>query len=358
VVVLKERMHMGEKDLSEKILEDYNDVFADIINGLIFKGEQRVLPDDLRSTSVHSQYKADDSVLHELERDISKYWTKSGVEISLYGIENQTKVEKSMPFRVSGYEGMSNRQQVLDKREKFIPVITIILYFGTKRRWRKNKSILEMLDIPEGLEKYVNDCKIHVFEIAWLTEEEINRFKSDFRIVANFFVNKRKDKNYTPNDKQEIQHVDALLKLLSVMSKDNRYENLLMGSKEGDNEESEVKNMCEVAERLEMKGRAEGLALGRTEGLALGRAEGLALGRTEGLALGRNEGLALGKTEGLALGRNEGLALGRTEGLALGRNEGRLELISNMIKNGATDEQVKHFLQVTDEEIAKARRFH
>lgn len=26
---------MGQKDITEKILEDYNDVFADIINGLL-----------------------------------------------------------------------------------------------------------------------------------------------------------------------------------------------------------------------------------------------------------------------------------------------------------------------------------
>ena len=38
---------MGQKDITEKLLEDYNDVFADIINGLIFKGEQRILPESL-----------------------------------------------------------------------------------------------------------------------------------------------------------------------------------------------------------------------------------------------------------------------------------------------------------------------
>ena len=32
---------MGEKDITEKILADYNDVFADIMNGLLFAGEQR-----------------------------------------------------------------------------------------------------------------------------------------------------------------------------------------------------------------------------------------------------------------------------------------------------------------------------
>lgn len=29
---------MGEKDIIEKILESYNDVFADIVNVLLFKG--------------------------------------------------------------------------------------------------------------------------------------------------------------------------------------------------------------------------------------------------------------------------------------------------------------------------------
>lgn len=36
---------MGEKDITEKILADYNDVFADIMNGLLFAGEQRILPE-------------------------------------------------------------------------------------------------------------------------------------------------------------------------------------------------------------------------------------------------------------------------------------------------------------------------
>ena len=48
---------MREKDITEKILEGYNDVFADIINGLIFKGEQRILPESLKNAQVHSQYK-------------------------------------------------------------------------------------------------------------------------------------------------------------------------------------------------------------------------------------------------------------------------------------------------------------
>lgn len=33
---------MGEKDITEKILADYNDVFADIVNVLLFGGKTTV----------------------------------------------------------------------------------------------------------------------------------------------------------------------------------------------------------------------------------------------------------------------------------------------------------------------------
>ena len=101
--------------------------------------------------------------------------------------------------------------------------------------------------MPDGLDKYVNDVKANVFEIAWLTDEQISKFKSDFKIVANFFVNKRKNEDYIPDDKTTIKHVDEILKFLSVMTGDNRYEKLL-ADKEG------VSNMCDVAQRLEDRG--------------------------------------------------------------------------------------------------------
>ena len=38
------RVIMAEKDISEKILESYNDVFADIVNVLLFNGEKVIDP--------------------------------------------------------------------------------------------------------------------------------------------------------------------------------------------------------------------------------------------------------------------------------------------------------------------------
>ena len=234
---------MKEKDITQKVLEDNNDIFADIVNVLLFDGKPEVEENELVNTTVYSQYKAEDGKVHEQERDIAKYWKKEGTDIVLYGIENQTKVEKRMPARISGYEGASYRGQC-DKKT-IVPVITMVLYYGTDRKWTAPK--------------YVNDTKANVFEIAWLTDEQIAKFTSDYKIVANFFVNKRKNKDYIPDDKTTIKHVDEILKFLSVMTGDNRYEEIL-SDKEG------VSNMCDVAQRLEDRGIEKGLQKGREEG--------------------------------------------------------------------------------------------
>ena len=43
---------MAEKDIAEKTLEAYNDVFADIINVLLFNGEQQVKEDELEEVPI------------------------------------------------------------------------------------------------------------------------------------------------------------------------------------------------------------------------------------------------------------------------------------------------------------------
>lgn len=244
---------MQQKDLSEKVLEDNNDIFADIVNVLLFDGEDTVEESSLVNTTVHSQYKDDSGKLHEQERDVAKYWRKGDTDIVIYGIENQTKVESRMSVRIFGYEGASYRGQ--HDKKTIVPVITMVLYYGTDRRWTAPANIKSLIKVPDGLDKYVNDVKANVFEIAWLTDDQISKFKSDFKIVANFFVNKRKNKDYIPDDKTTIKHVDEILKFLSVMTGDNRYEKLL-ADKEG------VSNMCDVAQRLEDRGMKKGIEKG------------------------------------------------------------------------------------------------
>ena len=119
---------MAEKDMAEKHLEAYNDVFADIVNVLLFNGQRRVDPDDLRDTKARTLYKADGK-LREQERDVSKLWVSEGIVISLIGFENQTEADRDMPLRVLGYDGADYRNQLSAKGDLY-PVATLVLYFG------------------------------------------------------------------------------------------------------------------------------------------------------------------------------------------------------------------------------------
>lgn len=77
-------------------------------------------------------------------------------------------------------------------------------------------------------------------------------FQSDFRIVADYFVQKQKNGDYIPGSR-EIRHVQETLQLLSVMTGDHRFEEAYHNGKEGG-----PRTMCDVLDRVENKGREEG----------------------------------------------------------------------------------------------------
>ena len=251
---------MGQKDLSEKILVAYDDVFADIINVLLLKRQYLIRPEELEDRGTKDFYKSN-GMLHELERDVVKRWKKGEVRLACIGIENQTAVDPDMALRVIGYDGATYREQLLDKKEcnKRYPVITMVLYFGYRRRWDKPLTILEQTEVPKGLEAYVNDYKVNLFEVAYLSDEQVAMFQSDFRIVADYFVQKRKYNEYTPSQVQ-MQHVDAVLQLLAIMENDERFEDALYK-----NDGKKVENMCDVLDIVEQRGEKRGIERGAAE---------------------------------------------------------------------------------------------
>lgn len=108
---------MGQKDIAEKSLEAYNDVFADIMNGIIFKGRKVVKEQDLQETATVSVFNSDKK-LHGQDRDVAKLWQENNVRIAMCGLENQTAIDYSMPLRVIAYDGASYKKQIIDKKKK------------------------------------------------------------------------------------------------------------------------------------------------------------------------------------------------------------------------------------------------
>ena len=264
---------MNNKDITQKMLERYNDVFADIVNVLLFNGKKIVDEDALIDTPVDSTLKIDGEI-HSQDRDVAKYWNNSQINIALFGLENQTVSDKLMPMRVIGYDGAEYKKQTLEENryKKKYPVITLVLYMGYNRNWKYSNSLLDLLEVDENLKPYVSDYKINVFEIAFLDREKIELFKSDFRMLADYLYQMRTTNSYK-GDESNVKHVDEILMLMSAMSGFKNVENIIKVA-----HERKVSNMKGFFELAEEKGIEKGIELGRTEGIE----KGLELGRTEG----------------------------------------------------------------------------
>lgn len=250
---------MATKDISEKALEDLTDVFADIVNVLLFDGRNVIRMDELTEASPYSNYTSHGKI-RDQERDVVKYWNYSQVRIATIGLENQTDCDYDMPIRVMNYDSASYRSQFSPmNNDTRYPVVSLVLYYGYEKHWNGPRTLRECLEIPEELGKYVGDYPMNLFKIAYLDEEQVGKFKSDFRLVADYFVQMRKTGKYSP-PADDIIHVQEVLSLMSALTNDNRFVEVAEEVKE----EKKV-NMCVVLDRVEGKGIEIGKILARYE---------------------------------------------------------------------------------------------
>ena len=279
VFCITEELHGGEarkevlivkKDFYEKKLEDYKDVFADIINVLLFNGKRRVREDDLEHAMVRSGYFVEGRFDGQ-ERDAKKRWKSSSIEISaVFGLENQTGSEPAFAVRTIAYDGADYRDQEEELPvPEYYPVITLVLYFSD-RRWSGSRNIKDYLNIPEGLEQYVPDYVVNVFEIGYLTDRQVEMFQSDFRFVAEYFVGIRKRKEglipefHYPAER--MKHVEAVMELMRALTNSKWFDKLpdLVGERGG-------VMFTEIFEVIEEKGIKKGIEQGIKQGIVSGK---------------------------------------------------------------------------------------
>ena len=274
---------MGEKDITEKHLEAYGDVFADIVNGtLLFGTGLKIEEKDLVDTGARTIYKSSGE-LHGQERDVVKLWKRIHMTICLLGLENQTEVDPMLPLRVQGYEGGDVRFQIAKRDDairaarragdeakvkelrerKFYPVVTLVLYYGTGH-WTKPKSVLECMEVAEELRPFVNDSRLNVVEVAYLTDEQRSAFTSDFKIVAEYFYQMRINKKYKPS-RETIRHVEATLDLMHALTGDYFFEEAQNQMCDKIARGEEISMYTVFGEAID-KGRSEGLSQGLSQG--------------------------------------------------------------------------------------------
>lgn len=294
---------MGKKDLWQSDYFNDKGRFADMLNGSLFEGEQVVRKEELEEV--------DSSLVHHEESGNSvnvirdKVYKWKGKYVSICILENQSYVDYRMVFRVmleeavnyvnqqkeaykkckaSGYKFRSDEfLSRMRKEEKYIPVITLVLYLGKEKKWDGAKSLYEMLEIDEKLKPFVTNHKLNLYD--YHNYDEFSKFQTENRFLFELLSNAKDEirtekiiKTYLDSENLDKEALKAILGMLDVKVDIEKYKR-----KTGKG----VKyNMCKAWDDHMERGRQEGLQEGRQEGLQEGRQEGLLEGRQEGIRKG------------------------------------------------------------------------
>ncbi|MCM1046329.1 MAG: hypothetical protein NC417_12540 [Candidatus Gastranaerophilales bacterium] len=251
---------MAEQDISTKVMLYHNDVFSDVINGLIFE-KPYIDESKLKDVIPESAYEDFDGNLRSMERDLLKAYGEGDeanyFAIAEFGIGNQTTVDPTIPVRVMGYDYTVYKRQLDEYNNKkrnlyrllkdaqeigsaelvkrvqkdieklgdfrLVPVITIILNFS-RTRWSKARSLKELVQVghPE-ITDHMKDYDVEIYDVLYLDEAVKSRFTSDFRDVVTVLSEGKIDKKH--NFRKLKYPVDAL-DMIYAYTKDERYRNI------------------------------------------------------------------------------------------------------------------------------------
>ena len=268
----EDRLRMRGK-MAEQDFVAFPDVAADTLNALLYDGEPIVSAAELLSAPTETLYYGDSGKrLRNQYEDLAKYEMREGQIRAMYLFANQTLPDSRMILRKAGYIGGVYREQYEGKISSICPVVELILYWGNGH-WHGCRSIDQLFfghALPAKLRDYIDNMRLHVWEMRHLPREVRERFGSDMRIVLDYLA----EGNGYRSDRQVV-HKGALIRMLKVLSGDYDTEDIekqldTMNIREGDKI-----TVCELFDQYERKGRNEGLQQGHSEGLHEGLREGI-----------------------------------------------------------------------------------
>ncbi|MCD8222051.1 MAG: Rpn family recombination-promoting nuclease/putative transposase [Clostridiales bacterium] len=213
---------MGRADKSTRDYVNDADVFADAFNYLMYNGDSVVdakILKPLDTSLLLNIFGLEDEKKQKNEfvqryRDAVRQATIKVDDHFAYmilGIESQTDIHYGMPIRNIVYDGLQyaiqaeelrvkhkiageNKTPVnfvsgVQKGDKVLPVVTIVIYFGTKP-WDGPLSMMELFDLPNIPDtralRFIQDYKVFLIEPDKMTDADFDKFSSDLGRVLKF----------------------------------------------------------------------------------------------------------------------------------------------------------------------------
>ena len=273
---------MGEKDLWQSDYFDDKKRFADMFNGSLFQGNQVIHPKELEEADSKLVHHENNGEAVSVIRDKVYKW--KGQHISICVLENQSYIDYRMVFRIMLEEAVSYIKQQkrlfkirqeeghkfenheflsqMIKDEKFIPVVTLVLYLG-KEPWNGARNLYDMLEIENELKPFVTNHKLNLFD--YHDYSDFSRFQTEnrylFELVANANDKNKMSEIIEKNMDAYIldrESIKAIFGILGIKEDINKYKKKT--------EEGVKYILCKAWDDHRESGRMEGERTGRLEG--------------------------------------------------------------------------------------------
>ncbi len=278
---------MGKSDEYQfDYLED-NFRFADQVNGALFQGKQVVKPDEL--------YPADSQVIYlgkeagtrkSFKAVIDKCRIWHGKLIHILAVENQSYVDYHMVLRNMLLESLSYHKQWKQKKarherehdlkggtdeflsgmtrdEKFLPVISLVVYYGPEHPWNGARCLHDLLEMDDDLSRFVSNYRLNLYDCH--EHDTFDEYRTGLRQlfeVIRYGKDKEKLRKVMEENKEAYGRMDSdTRELLEAVAKVRiKEEDLVM-------ENGEKKyDLCKAFVDMKLEGIQEGKIAGKIEG--------------------------------------------------------------------------------------------
>ena len=269
---------MGKSDIITKMYMKDPQHFADAFNYYAFHGQEVVRAEELKETdptelAIIATEKGKEFV--QKYRDVFKKCILMEDEKFAYlmmGIENQTDIYYALPVKNMIYDALEYGRQVRErakehrelrdtrgeeflsrfkKEDKLKPVITLVVYWGTKE-WDAPRSLKEMFeDVEEEILQFVSDYKVNL--IVPKEIEDFSKFHTELGKAMKYISVADQEsvlENVAKEEKYRIIDSDTALLLKEVT-----------GLEVNIKEEEKKVDMCKALQDMTDRARGEGYRL-------------------------------------------------------------------------------------------------
>lgn len=270
---------MGRKDYAERDYFNDEHRFADLFNGALFQGEEFIKADELEEADPDIVFCMEKKKKGILIQDKIRKW--KGIYLSILTLENQSMVDYGMVFRamkaeVLGYDKQLRKRIADNKKQKilqpgdeyicglrqsdrFVPIITLVLYLGTHKEWDGAKYLYDMLRIDKRLKPFITNYRLNLYDYHDYSDFSV--FKTEnrelFEILSCAGDKESMDKLLSGEKSRysqlEAQAAETICDIAGIDME------LLTTVKE---DGTEVVNMCKAWDDRKGEGRSEGIEEG------------------------------------------------------------------------------------------------